>query len=60
MEILRSPSLPRILVLGPATEHMFIGIHDCMYAIYTYIEKSSVHLTQIYSEQFYVIYFLEF
>lgn len=60
MEILRCPSLQRILVLGPATDHMFIGAHNCVCAQCTRTEKTSVPLTQIYSEQFYVIYFLEF
>lgn len=59
MEIMRCPSLWRILVVGPTTEHVFMG-HTTVCTQYTYTEKGSVHLTQIYSEQFYVIYFHEF
>lgn len=36
MEILRCPSLQRILVLGPATEHMFMGAHNCVCAMYAH------------------------
>lgn len=59
MEILRHSSLQRILVLYPATKHVFTGTHNCMYAIHVH-RKGFCSLNSNLFRTVYVIYFMSF